>query len=120
MILPDGDFWAAKENILSSFCDGVILFYLNLDDVAGMFNHLADICLMFSTNFPHGSLAEIEQTPDHPELPENTNAITKRRAIRFNHAEGAVERPEEEKYEKEMVGIPKKKLVICTRIPYLK
>lgn len=60
MILPDRDFRTAEENILSSFCDCVILFDLDFDNVAGMFNYFADICLMFSTNFPHGSLAEIE------------------------------------------------------------
>lgn len=106
MILPDGDLRAAKENILSSFCDSVVLFDLNLDDVAGMLNYLADICLMFSANFPHSSLPEVEQTSNHPEFPENTNTITERRAIWFDHTEGAMEGPEEEEYEKEMVRIP--------------
>lgn len=109
MILPDGDLWAAKENILTSFCDSVIFFDLDLHDVAGMLNYLADICFMLSTNFPHSSLSEIEQTPDHPEFPENTNTIAERRAIWLDHTEGAMERPEEEEYEKEMVRIPRKK-----------
>lgn len=100
MILPDRDFRAAKENILPSFCDGMILFDLDLDDVARMLDHLADICLVFSTNFPHSPLAEVEETSDHPKLPENTNPITERRAIWFDHTEGAVEGPKEEKYEK--------------------
>lgn len=109
MILPDGDLRAAKENILSSFCDSVIFFDLDLDDVAGMLNYLADICLMLPTNFPHSSLPEIEQASDHPEFPENTNTITERWAIRLDHTEGAMEGPEEEEYEEEMVRIPRKK-----------
>lgn len=113
MVLPDGDFRAAKKDILSSFRGRVIFLDLNLDNVARVLNDFADICLVFSTNLSHSPLAEVKEAPNHPELPENANTITERWAIRLYHAESTVKRPEEEKYEEEMVRIPLIMLIIC-------
>src|SRR5690606_17819985 len=91
MVLPDGDFWAAEEDVLTGPWVAVFLFDLDFDDVAGMFDNLADSGDVLSTDLTHGSLSEVNCTTGEPKLPENTNTSTERSTIRLDHAESSVE-----------------------------
>ena len=111
MILPDGNFGTAEENVLPSSRLCVLLLDLNLANHAGMLNDLGDVCLVLSSDFTGNSLHQVDVTSVHPVLPEDSNSrrsnpTTVWSDVGLNHAVGTVDRPKEEEYDEHVVSIP--------------
>lgn len=84
----------------------MLLLDLNLADVAGMLNDLGNVGLVSATNFTSDALAEVGKSTVHPVLPEHTDAVAKGRKVGLDHAEGAVNGPEDEEDDEQVVGVP--------------
>ena len=106
VVLPDGDFGAAQEDVLTGARVRVLLLDLDLDDVRGVLDNLADEGLVLSAHLTPPAFAEVEDSAKHPELPEHADTIAKRFTVGFDHAEGAVEGPEEEEDQEQVVRVP--------------
>lgn len=124
MVLPYRHFWTAHENVLlllvsnpralslsitylASTGLGVLLLDLDLANIARVLNDFRDVRLVSSSNFTCNSFGQICETSIHPVFPEDTDSIAERRKVRLDHAEGAVDRPENEEDDEEMVCVPK-------------
>jgi hypothetical protein len=84
----------------------VLLLDLDLANVAGMLNNLRDVRLVSSSNLAGDTLSQVRESTVHPVLPEDTNAVAERRKVGRDHAEGAVDRPEEEEDNEKVMGVP--------------
>jgi hypothetical protein len=93
----------------------MLLFDLNLADVAGMLNNLGNVRLVPSSNFTRDTLSEIRESTIHPVLPKNTDTVAEGRKVRRDHAESAVDGPEQEKNDEEVVHVPEALEVVATR-----
>ena len=129
MVLPDGDFRAAEENVLSLLASihdlgsnltylsstgrGVLLLDLNLADIARVLNDLGDVRLVLSPNFTGDTLSQVGKSTVHPVLPKDTDTIAEGRKVWLNHAEGSVNGPEDEEDDEEMVHVPET-FKVCT------
>jgi hypothetical protein len=129
VVLPDGHFRAAQEDVLlfmlatdfssrarpthlSSTGLGVLLLDLNFADVARMLNDLGNVRLVSSSDLTRDALGQVRESTVHPVLPEDTDTIAEGRKIRRNHAEGAMDGPEEEENDEEVVRVPEA-LEVC-------
>lgn len=106
MILPDGDLGAAEEDILSWFCVRMLFLDLDFADVARMLDNLRDISDMASSHFTSNSFGEVGKASDHPVLVEHTDTVAEWFPVILDHAEFAVNGPEDEEDDEEVVGIP--------------
>ena len=111
MVLPNGDFGAAEENILSCAGFGVFLLDLNLEHVAGVLDDFRDVSLVLPTHFTCYSFHQVDVAAIHPVLPEDadggsTKTDTEWCGVWLNHAERSVDRPEYEEDDEEVVGVP--------------
>jgi hypothetical protein len=84
----------------------MLLLDLNLADVAGMLNDLGNVGLVPSSNFTSNALAKVRKSTVHPVFPEDTDTVAKGRKVGLDHAEGSVNRPEDEEDDEEVVGVP--------------
>lgn len=71
-----------------------------------MLDHLRNECRMSSPYLPQDSLEQVEEASIHPELPEHTNARAEGCSVRFDHAESAVNGPEDKENCEQMMGVP--------------
>lgn len=101
-------YFSAQEfkTYLSSPCLGMLFLDLNFANVAGMLNDLRDVRLVSSTDFARHSFSQICESTIHPVFPENTNAIAEGCKVGLDHAECAVDGPEDEEDDKEVMGVP--------------
>ena len=72
-----------------------------------MLDDLGDVCLVSSSNLTRDSLGQVGKSTIHPVFPKDTNAIAEGRKVWLNHAEGSMDRPEDEEDDEEVVGVPK-------------
>lgn len=90
----------------------MLLFNLNLHYSTRMLNDFGDEGDMPSTNLPHDPLDQIYDRTVDPELPEDPDTITKWGRIRLDHAECAMDGPEDEEHNEQMVNAPES-LEVC-------
>jgi hypothetical protein len=132
VVLPDGYFGAAKEYVLfmlaslllsggrstylssTSLC--VLFLDLNFADVARMLNDLGNIRLVSSSDLTRNTLGQVRESTVHPVLPEDTDTVAEGRKVGRDHAEGSMNRPEEEENNEEMMGVPEAFEVCATRL----
>ena len=79
-----------------------------------MLDNLGNIRLVSSSYFTCNTFGQVRKSTVHPVLPEDTDAVAEGRKVRRDHAEGAVDRPEEEEDDEEVVGVPKALEVLST------
>ncbi len=111
MILPDRVFWTAEENVLSGSRLRVFFLDLYLAHHAGMLYDFRDVRLMLAPYLTSNALQQVNVASIHPVLPEysdgsRSNADTVRCEIGLNHAEGTVDGPEYEEYDKHVMCVP--------------
>ena len=111
VVLPQRDGGAAEENVLSGARLGVLLLDLDLADVARVLDDLGNVRLVPAANLAGNALSQINVPAVHPVLPENSNgrcanAGAEGRNVRLDHAEGTVDRPEEEEDDEHVVSVP--------------
>lgn len=106
MVLPNRDLRTAQEDVLSSFRDSVLLFNLDLDNVAWMLDNLADVRLVLSPDLTGKAFGQVNESSNEPVFPKDTNSSAEGGSIRLDHAEGAMERPEKEEEKEEVMGVP--------------
>jgi len=94
--LPERDFGAAEEDVLSSQSTAVILLNLNLDDLGRVENDSGDDSLLLGTPFTSDTLQQVNKATRNPVLPERGNIFAIRGAIGGEKTEGSVEGKEEE------------------------
>ena len=116
MILPNRNLWAAEEDILACFGDGMLLLDLYFDDVRWMLNDFADVGLVATTNLPHDTFCQVDKTTPHPVLIEDTSTETEWSVVSLDHAESSVDRPEDEEDDKEVMGVPESLVVFTARL----
>lgn len=80
----------------TSLC--VLFLDLDLAHVAGMLNDLRNVRLVPSSHFTCDTLSQVRKSSIHPVLPEDTDAVTEWRKVWLDHAEGAVDGPEDEEH----------------------
>jgi hypothetical protein len=71
-----------------------------------MLNNFRDICLVPTPDFTRNSLGQISEATDKPILIEDAHSIAVRRAVRLDHAELSMDRPEDEENDEHMMSIP--------------
>ena len=103
VILPDRYLRATEEDVLTCPRFGVLLLDLDLAYIAGMLDDLADERLVPTPHFAEDTFNEIDEPAIHPPLIEDTCSTAEWWAIRLDHTERAVNRPENEEYYEEMV-----------------
>ena len=91
---------------LSGSSLGVLFLDLDLTHIAGMLNDFRDEGLMSPTDFSQNSLYKIDSPTITPVLVEIANRVAKRWAVRLDHAEGSMDRPENEEDNEKMMSIP--------------
>ena len=84
----------------------MFLLDLHFHNVAGMLDNLGNKGLVPSSDLTRDPLGKIREAAIHPVLPENTDSVTEWCEIRLDHAESAVDGPENEEDGKKMVSIP--------------
>ena len=89
---------------------------LNLAHIARVLNDLRDVRLVSSSDFARNTLSQIRKSAIHPVLPEDANAITERCEVGLDHAESAVDRPEDEEDNEQVVGVPEAFEVCSSRL----
>lgn len=115
VVLEKRDLRATQEDVLTSLDGGFLLFDLNLHDIAGMLNNLADVCFVTATDFAPCTFSKIQYSSKDPEAPEDSDGAAKGWPIGLDHAKRSVERPEKEEDEEQMVGVPKSLEILATR-----
>lgn len=91
---------------LSSSCLGVFLLDLNFANIAGMLDDFGNVRLVSSSDLARDSLCQVCEATVHPVLPEDADAIAERRKVGCDHTEGAVDGPEEEEDDEQVMGVP--------------
>lgn len=84
---------------------------LDLTDVAGVLDDLGDVRLVLAADLSGDPLGEVDEATVHPVLPKDTNS---RRAdgdaeggeVRLDHAESAVDGPENKEDDEQVVRVP--------------
>lgn len=71
-----------------------------------MLNNFADEGLVSAPNLAKDTFQKIEESAIHPIGPEDPGSVTKGRDVRLDHAEGAVNGPENEENNEEMMQVP--------------
>ena len=71
-----------------------------------MLDDLGHVRLVTPTNLTRCPLSKIGESTVHPVLPENTDAVAKRRKIRLDHTKGSVDGPENEEDDEQVVRVP--------------
>lgn len=91
------------------------MFFLDLNfaDVARMLDHLRDESCMASSHFTGNSFGEVGKATDHPVLVEDTDAVAVWFPVILDHTEFAVNGPEDEEDDEEVVSIPES-LEVCS------
>ncbi len=84
----------------------VFLLDLNLHHIARMLHHFGDVRPMAASHFPSNTFEEVDEPAIHPVLPEGTRSGTEWREVGFDHAKCAMNRPEDEKDDEEVVRVP--------------
>ena len=79
---------------------------LNLDDAGGVLNNFRHVCAMSATDLAQDALKEVRKATDHPVLPEDASSEAEGGVVGLDHAEGAVNGPEAEEDNEEMVDGP--------------
>lgn len=105
-----------EATYLSSTGLGVLLLDLNLANVAGMLDDLRDVRLVSSSYFTGDTFGQVGKSTVHPVLPEDTNTIAERCKVGLNHAEGSMNRPEDEEHNEQMVHVPEAFEVCATSL----
>ena len=106
MVLPYRDLRAAEEDVLSGPHLGMGFLDLNFHHVAWMLYDLRDDRFLSSSPLPQNTLDQVHESAIHPELPKNANTAAEGGAVRLDHAERAVNAPEAEKDDEEVVDGP--------------
>lgn len=88
---------------------------MDLADIAGMLDDLANECLVSASYFAEDALDEIDESAIYPPLVENAYSGTEWWAVRLDHAECAMNGPENEEYYEEMVQVPESFEIRTTR-----
>ena len=117
VVLPEGDGRAAEEDVLSRAGLCVFLLDLDLAHVGRVLDDLGDVRLVLAADLAGDALGEIGEAAVHPVLPEHADGLgadadAEGRKVRLDHAEGAVDRPEEEEDDEHVVRVPEA-LVVC-------
>lgn len=94
----------------------MLLLDLNLHHFAWMLNNFRDEGDMPSTEFPHDSFNQIHDRAIDPELPEDSNPVTEWRRVRLDHAECAMDRPEDKEHNEQMVDAPEPLEICASRL----
>ena len=97
--------WATTA-YLSSSGFGLFLLDLDLHHITGVLNDLGNEGLVTPANFSRHPFGQVDKTTIHPVLPEDADSTTERSGVGFDHAEGAVDRPEDKENNEEVVGVP--------------
>lgn len=121
VVLPERDGGAAEEDVLARPGLGVLLFDLDLADLARVLDDLGDVRLVAAAELAGHALGEIAEAAVHPKLPKDANgrgadARAKWGHIRLDHAKGAVQRPEEEENDEHVVGVPEALVIRPSRL----
>ena len=95
-----------NDPYLASSGLSLFLFDLNLEHFTWMLNDLGDVGLVRSADFSCYPFYQIKESSIHPVLPEHPGSRTERCPICLDHAERPVDRPENEKYDEEMMCEP--------------
>jgi hypothetical protein len=77
-----------------------------------MLNDLGNVRLVSSTDLTGDTLGQVCKPTVHPVLPEDTNTVAERRKVGRDHAKGAVNGPEKEENDEEVVRVPEA-LEVC-------
>jgi hypothetical protein len=101
---------------LSGASDGVLLLDLDLADVAGVVDDLGDVCLVATADLTGNSLCQVRESTVHPVLPEDTDTVAEGGKVGLDHAEGAVDGPENEEDDEHVVRVPETLKVGTTRL----
>jgi hypothetical protein len=94
----------------------VLLLDLDFAHIAGMLNDLGNVRLVPSTDLARDALSQVCESTIHPVLPEDTNAVAVWRKIGLDHAESAMDGPEDEEDNEEMVRVPEALKVCPSRL----
>ena len=102
MVLPQRDGGTAEEDVLAGSRLGVVLLDLDLAHVARVLDDLGNVRLVSAADLASDAFGEVGEAAVHPVLPEDADGLGAERGaewgeVGLNHAEGAVDRPEEEK-----------------------
>ncbi|KAK5630382.1 hypothetical protein RRF57_006097 [Xylaria bambusicola] len=113
------DLGTAEEDVLPGARLRVLLLDLDLADVAGVLDDLGDVRLMAAAHLSRDALCEVDEATVHPILPENADGRradrdTERRRVWLDHAEGAMDRPEQEEDDEHVVRVPETLVVSPT------
>lgn len=112
MVLPDRDLGAAEEDVLPWPHFGPFLVNLNFNHVAWMLYDLRHERLVSSSDLSKNALEEVHKAAIHPVFPEDAGAEAERCGVGLDHAESAMNRPEEEEDDEEVMDAPET-LVVC-------
>ena len=115
VILPDGHLWAAEEDVLSCSRFGVLFLDLDLADVAGVLHDFANERLVPASDLAEDTFKQIDESAVHPVRPKDAAAIAKGRDVCLDHAERAVDGPENEENDEEVMQIPEALKIGTTR-----
>lgn len=91
----------------------MLLLDLNFADVARMLDHLRDESCVASSYLTGNSFGKIDKASNHPVLVKHTNAIAVWFPVVLDHAELAMNGPEDEEDDKEVVSVPES-LEVCS------
>ena len=87
---------------------------LNFHHLAGMLDDLGDESDLTTTNLTHDTFDQVDDGTIDPELPEESSTVAEGWAVRLDHTEGTVHRPEDEEGDEEMMGGSKALVVALT------
>jgi len=90
------------------------MFFLDLylADITRMLNDFGDVCFMSATDLASDAFSQVRESTIHPVFPEDTDAVAEWRKVGFDHAEGAMDGPEDEEDNEEVVHVPEA-LKVC-------
>lgn len=84
----------------------MFLLDLQLNDIAGVLDNLGNVRLVSSTNLPHHSFQQVDESAPHPILIEDTRTEAEGRCICLDHTECTMDGPENEEHDEEVMGVP--------------
>lgn len=121
VVLPERDGGAAEEDVLAGARLCVLLFDLNLADLARVLDDLCYVRLVAAADLAGDALGQVAEAAVHPKLPKDANgrgadAGAKGRDVGLDHAKGAVQGPEEEEDDEHVVRVPEALVVGAARL----